>query len=608
VCSDRLDPLVSHHRGQGGVAILYKTSLQHVVSALDIEDDRICGLRIKLENGSWLNIFMVYLPSSNYAISTFDDYIEKLHDIYNTYHDDENECLIMGDFNSEITDNALKSDNSRCQKLTSFANDCGFLSVNVQLKCEGPSYTFDPLEDHTVTTMIDHVLIDKNHITSVERCIIVDSDYNPSDHLPIIATLSFSNCSETNKEYQKEYIQWQKYSDDEIQLRYTNHLAHQLAEVKKPAVEACDTHTLENYYDNISSCMHRCAREHIGVKTNTNCTSRKPFWCRELQLLYRQMGASRKMWRMNGKLRGQSSATYVKYKDDKRKFRKELREKQEAWESKYFDKVEQVAEIDQSKFWYLIKKKRQKGPPKHYEMQFENKTCTLTSEIVDGWAQYFSKLYSPLCTEEFDEEFKQRVKDKLNKMLEEDPGYCELLDMDISVDEILGAVRELPIKKAGGYDRLTYEHIKYGGTELYYHLSHLFSLMLSTQTVPCKMKQGLTTTLLKPGKKVKSLPDNYRGITLLPVLYKLFEKVTLKRMVLSLDGKDEVFPDPLQCAYQKLLSSLNATFSIQETINYNLERGSKVFVCLMDNRKAFDLVWHDGLFVLLHQLGIKNRL
>ena len=68
------------------------------------------------------------------------------------------------------------------------------------------------------------------------------------------------------------------------------------------------------------------------------------------------------------------------------------------------------------------------------------------------------------------------------------------------------------------------------------------------------------------------------------------------------------FPDVLQCAYQKQLSSLNATFNIQETINYNTEHGSKAFVCLMDNTKAFDTVWHAGLFVRLHDLGIKNKL
>ena len=40
-----------------------------------------------------------------------------------------------------------------------------------------------------------------------------------------------------------------------------------------------------------------------------------------------------------------------------------------------------------------------------------------------------------------------------------------------------------------------------------------------------------------------------------------------------------------------------------------LERGSKVFSCFLDVRKAFDTVWIDGLlFKLFSQLGIKCRM
>ena len=92
----------------------------------------------------------------------------------------------------------------------------------------------------------------------------------------------------------------------------------------------------------------------------------------------------------------------------------------------------------------------------------------------------------------------------------------------------------------------------------------------------------------------------------MPVIYKLFEKVTLRRMYHFLQKKGISFPHPSQCAYQKILSSLNASFGLQETINFNTNRGSKIFVCMMDNVKAFDVVWHSGLFLRLHELGISK--
>ena len=50
------------------------------------------------------------------------------------------------------------------------------------------------------------------------------------------------------------------------------------------------------------------------------------------------------------------------------------------------------------------------------------------------------------------------------------------------------------------------------------------------------------------------------------------------------------------------------SFSLQECIHYNTERGSPVFVCFLDSATAFDTVWHTGLFVKLHRLGIRGKL
>ena len=44
------------------------------------------------------------------------------------------------------------------------------------------------------------------------------------------------------------------------------------------------------------------------------------------------------------------------------------------------------------------------------------------------------------------------------------------------------------------------------------------------------------------------------------------------------------------------------------TINHMLKRGSKIFSCFLDVRKAFDTVWIDGLLdKLLSDIGISFR-
>ena len=44
------------------------------------------------------------------------------------------------------------------------------------------------------------------------------------------------------------------------------------------------------------------------------------------------------------------------------------------------------------------------------------------------------------------------------------------------------------------------------------------------------------------------------------------------------------------------------SFLLRESIFYAKENGSKLYVCFLDVKKAFDCVWHDGLFYKLYNL------
>ena len=61
---------------------------------------------------------------------------------------------------------------------------------------------------------------------------------------------------------------------------------------------------------------------------------------------------------------------------------------------------------------------------------------------------------------------------------------------------------------------------------------------------------------------------------------------------------------PLQGSFRPGYSYLRTAFLFQETIAHLHERKKKVYVALLDVKKAFDTVWHAGLFFKLQQVGI----
>jgi hypothetical protein len=114
------------------------------------------------------------------------------------------------------------------------------------------------------------------------------------------------------------------------------------------------------------------------------------------------------------------------------------------------------------------------------------------------------------------------------------------------------------------------------------------------------MKKGTIFTLFKGGKKDKSDPNSYRAITLSSVFIRLYESVLLHKI----DNDKSLAVNKLQCGFQKQLGCLMTSFALKESIHNCIENGSKVYVCFLDAKQAFDRVWHTGLFKKLYDSSI----
>ena len=174
----------------------------------------------------------------------------------------------------------------------------------------------------------------------------------------------------------------------------------------------------------------------------------------------------------------------------------------------------------------------------------------------------------------------------------------------ITLDEVRKSVKCLKIKKACGSDGVFNEHLIKWGSALWKQLSLLFTDMYNSGYVPAGLKKGIIVTMHKGRRRSKTEPNNYRAITLSSCILKLLERILLQHAEAALT----VPLSPLQGGFRVNLGCNMSSLMLRECISFTKEKHSKLFVCFLDVQKAFDCVWHNGLFVKLYTMGIKSNL
>ena len=102
---------------------------------------------------------------------------------------------------------------------------------------------------------------------------------------------------------------------------------------------------------------------------------------------------------------------------------------------------------------------------------------------------------------------------------------------------------------------------------------------------------------VQSAKLSKQVWSYYRGIALFPALCKIYEMIILNRS--EKFASQAGYFSEMQFGFQEGSGCIETSLTILETINHMLERGSKMFSCFLDVRKAFDTVWIDGLMYKL---------
>ena len=128
-------------------------------------------------------------------------------------------------------------------------------------------------------------------------------------------------------------------------------------------------------------------------------------------------------------------------------------------------------------------------------------------------------------------------------------------------------------------------------------LLQLFKQALTTGEFPSNLKNADVTPISKKNNPLSK--KNYRPISVLPVISKVFEKLMQNQINLHI----ETFLSPYLCDYKKGFNSQHALISLIERWRKSLDNKGYGGAVLMDLSKAFDTLNHDLLIAKLHAYG-----
>ena len=182
------------------------------------------------------------------------------------------------------------------------------------------------------------------------------------------------------------------------------------------------------------------------------------------------------------------------------------------------------------------------------------------------------------------------------------PTNATLFLYPVTEEETLRLISGLKNKPSVGWDGLPAMVLKQVGQELARPLTLLINLSFSEGFFPDDLKIARVVPVFKTGDR--SDEKNYRPISILPVVSKLYEYAILDRLLSFLE-EHNILSDR-QFGFRKGKSTGMAVASLYEKAISDLEKGMRVAANFIDITKAFDCVNKTILLGQLYNYGIRG--
>ena len=295
-------------------------------------------------------------------------------------------------------------------------------------------------------------------------------------------------------------------------------------------------------------------------------------------------------------------------------------------------------DANHSEAWKLLKKRcgasKKQLPKRMIEAgrgAHEAEVLTATrEETCANWQRHGSHIVTPepLDSPLFDLEHALAVNNRYKEICAAEKLYKNMgilppgtvdrqSSSPITLTEITDAIQWTQNNKAPGLDGISNKIIKNGGPNMALFIHTLILALQKLETAPNDWRTAVQAPIYK-GKGKLTDCGNYRLITLLSAMAKIYEIVLNKRIAVILTSKQLI--DINQGGFQSKKGTLTCLYIFTELIKarhragkpgapqHPVGPGGPTYCLFIDFKKAFPSVYKEGLWTTLHDAGIKGKL
>ena len=290
------------------------------------------------------------------------------------------------------------------------------------------------------------------------------------------------------------------------------------------------------------------------------------------------------------------------------KLRKEcnalIRRKKSAQWDQYLAEMDRAYRRDHKQLWRLVRRLvPSKGKAEVSPIQKQDGSLAESEEeIIDAWAAHQEKLGTPIVDPGWDADFTSRVEEEVERRSRAtDQPEVEELRKDFDDDEVRRALESLSYHKASSSDGTKNPMFMCGGETMREQLVKLFNFLKEKEQTPEDWGRSIIVNLFKDGDCTD--PGNYRGIALISCLGKIYLSMWARRITDFLETR---LTDN-QGGFRPHRSTIDQALLLHEALLRRQRAKETTYLYFVDFRKAFDTVWHAGLWKRLWDMGVTGK-